>query len=378
MTNTTLAQQRLVNQHITAATFEQPAEVVRWLGAVQAQDYAGAKWALGLRMRAATDTLVERACAEGAILRTHVLRPTWHFVTPADIYWMLALTAPRIHALNAPHYRKLELDQELFRRSTTALTHALQGGNQLTRDQLRDVLAQAGIATAGELRMSYILMRAELDGVVCSGARQGKQFTYALLSERAPQTQRLERDQAVAELAGRFFRSRGPATVQDFAKWSGLTVADARSGLEAISSQLEREQVDGQWYWRPPATPALRERKPAAVLLSIYDEYISGYKDRSAIIEPSYGARLQALGNALTAIIVLDGLVIGTWKRTLRKDTVSVETDIFATLTQAQSQAVASAIAQYAAFLQLSGLPSAASSTQAIFEEPDRNERTSA
>jgi hypothetical protein len=281
---------------------------------------------------------------------------------------MLAITAPRVHALNAPYYRKLGLDRDLFQRSTTALTHALQGGNQLTRDEVRGVLAQAGIATAGELRMSYILMCAELDGVVCSGARRGKQFTYALLSERAPQARHLERDHALAELAGRFFLSRGPATVQDFARWSGLTVVDARAGLEAVGSQLQHEQIDGQSYWRSPATPAISEHAPAAVLLSIYDEYISGYKDRSAVIEPSYGAKLQALGNALTAIVVVDGQVVGTWKRRLKKDAVVIETDIFAALTNAESQAVATAIEQYAAFLQLPALPAAASSTQALFE----------
>jgi hypothetical protein len=368
MTNSAIAHQRLANQRIAADPFEQPAEVVHWLGAVQAQDFAGAKWALGLRMRAATDEIVEQAFTQGAILRTHLLRPTWHFVTPADIHWMLALTAPRVHALNAPYYRKLELGQDLFQRSTTALTQALQGGNQLTRDELRAILAQAGIATAGELRMSYILMRAELDGVICSGSRRGKQFTYALLSERAPQVRRLEHDHALAELARRFFLSRGPASVHDFARWSGLTVTDARAGLEAIKSQLQLEQVDGQSYWRSPSTPAAPDRAPKAVLLSIFDEYISGYKDRSAVVEANYGAKLQSLGNALTAIVVVDGQVVGTWKRTLKKDAVVVETDIFAALTTAQSQAVTAAIDQYAVFLQLPALPPTSSSTQAIFE----------
>jgi hypothetical protein len=368
MTNTTIAHQRLYNQHISADPFERPAEVVQWLAAVQAQDFAGAKWALGLRLRAATDASVEQAFTEGAILRTHVLRPTWHFVTPADIHWLLALTAPRVHALNAPYYRKLELDRDLFQRSTTALEQALQGGKQLTRDEVRGVLAQAGIATAGELRMSYILMRAELDGVVCSGARRGKQFTYALLHERAPQVRHLEHDQAVAELALRFFLSRGPATVQDFARWSGLTVADARAGLAAVKGQLQHELVDGQAYWRSPSMPARPDRPPAAMLMSIYDEYISGYKDRSAMIAPSYGAKLQALGNALTAIIVVDGQVVGTWKRTLKKDAVVVTTDIFAPLTNAQSHAMAKAIDQYAAFLQLPVLPPAASTSHATFE----------
>jgi hypothetical protein len=367
MTNAIMAYQRLYNQHISADPFELPAEVVQWLAAVQAQDFAGAKWALGLRMRAATDAGVEQAFTEGSILRTHVLRPTWHFVTPADIHWLLALTAPRVHALNAPYYRKLELDSDLHLRSTRALEQALQGGKQLTRDQVRGVLAQAGIATAGELRMSYILMRAELDSVVCSGARRGKQFTYALLHERALQARHLEHDHAVAELALRFFLSRGPATVQDFARWSGLTVTDAKAGLEAVKSQFEHEQVDGQSYWRSPSTPALPDRPPAAMLMSIYDEYISGYKDRSAMVAPSYGAKLQALGNALTAIIVIDGQVVGTWKRTLKKDAVVVTTDIFAALTKAESQAVATAIDQYAAFLQLPVLPPDAS-THATFE----------
>src|SRR5215212_3622871 len=244
---------RLHNQLLSQTTCTQPDQVVEWLGAVQSQDYAGGKWAVGQRMQAASDAALDKAFNEGKILRTHALRPTWHFVTPADIRWLLALTAPRVHALNAPYYRKLELDHNLFQRSTTALTQALQGGNQLTRDEVRSVLAQAGIATAGELRMSYILMRAELDGVICSGARRGKQFTYALLSERAPQARQLEREHALAELASRFFLSRGPATVHDFARWSGLTVADAKAGLEAIKSQLLLEQIDGQSYWRSPS-----------------------------------------------------------------------------------------------------------------------------
>lgn len=215
-----IPRQRLRNQGIAGATFKKPGDVVEWLAAVQAQDYAGAKWALGLRLQDATDDDVEQAFAEGAILRTHLLRPTWHFVTPADIRWMLALTAPRAHAVNADMSRKLELDNALFKRSNAALARALHGGRQLTRDELRGVLQKAGIATDGGLRLGYLLMRAELDGMVCSGARRGKQFTYALLDERAPHAKTLGREEALAELAQRYFVSRGPATVQDFAKRS--------------------------------------------------------------------------------------------------------------------------------------------------------------
>lgn len=174
MIRSEIACHRLYSQRISAAPLAKPSEVVEWLGAVQAQDYAGAKWALGLRMHGAVDEDVERAFADGSILRTHLLRPTWHFVTPADIRWMLALTAPRVHAVNAFMYRTLGLDSALLKRSHAVLAKALQGGRQRTRDELRDVLQAAGIATEGGLRSAYIMMSAELDGVICSGARRGK------------------------------------------------------------------------------------------------------------------------------------------------------------------------------------------------------------
>jgi hypothetical protein len=348
-----IPRQRLHNQGITPATFTKPRDVVEWLAAVQAQDYAGAKWALGLRLQGATDDEVDHAFAEGAILRTHLLRPTWHFVTPADIRWLLALTAPRVHAVNASMYRKLELDNTTFKRSHAALAKALQGGRQLTREELRGVLHKAGIATDSGLRLGYILMHAELDGIVCSGARRGKQFTYALLDERAPHAKMLEREEALAELARRYFLSRGPATVQDFAKWSGLTITDARHGLEAVKAQLRQEVVDGQSYWFSTSRPSARAVSPSAYLLSVYDEYISGYQDRSAIVDPRHAARLWAMGNALSYIIVVDGQVVGTWKRTLRKGTVMIETNIFKRLTKAEKRAVAVAADRYGAFLEL-------------------------
>src|SRR5262245_50797533 len=281
MTKVYIARRRLMNQHIAQAAFEKPSDEVAWLGAVQAQDYAGAKWALGQRMQSATDDDLERAFTEGSILRTHVMRPTWHFVTPADIRWMLALTADRVHATNKPLYRRLELDGAVFTRSNAAIVKALRGGKQLTREELKAPLRQAGIATDGELRMGYLMMRAELDGIVCSGPRRGKQFTYALLEERVPRTRALDRDEALAELAKRYFASHGPASLQDFGRWAGLTMADARSGLEAIRSQFTYEVVDGQTYWFSESAPPPEPASPTASLLSIYDEYIIGYKDRS-------------------------------------------------------------------------------------------------
>jgi hypothetical protein len=328
--------------------------VVDWLCAVQAQDYAAAKWALGSRMRSAADDDIERAFNDSSILRTHVLRPTWHFVRPADIRWLLALTAPRIKKLMAYRHRQLEMDPRTLKRTNAALERALRDGAELTRDELRDVLRHAGIPSVGVERMTHIMMRAELDAIVCSGPRRGKQFTYALLDARAPRARTLERDEALAELAKRYFKSRGPATVQDFAKWSGLTVADARIGLEEVKQKLRHEVVDGRTYWFSPSSRAPTPTSPTAYLLSIYDEYISGYKDRSAIVEPGHAAKLVGMGNALTSVIVFGGQIVGTWKRRLKPKTVSIETRFFDRPTNAGKGAVAAAARRYGQFL---GLP---------------------
>src|SRR5260370_8551736 len=222
MTNLDIAHRRLHNQLITRPMFEKPEDIVRWLGAVQSQDYAAAKWAVGLRMQGVTDDVIEQAFTDGSILRTHVMRPTWHFVAPADIRWMLTLTAPRINALNAYYYRKLELDDAVFRHSNAVLGKALQGSKQLTRSELASVLQQAGIAADNLLRSTYIIMHAELDGIICSGARRGKQFTYALLDEQVPPTRALDRDEALGEFARRYFTSQAPATLHNFLWWSRL------------------------------------------------------------------------------------------------------------------------------------------------------------
>jgi hypothetical protein len=349
-----IAHRRLLHQHLSLPTLTEPGDVVAWLGAVQAQDFSGAKWAVGLRMRNATDRDVERAFSDGVILRTHLLRPTWHFVTPGDIRWILALTAPRVHAANAYMYRKLQLDNRVFKRSHAALRKALQGGNHLTRNELRLPLRKAGIETDAALRMGYVLMQAELEGVICSGARRGKQFTYALFEERVPYAKTLARDEALAELARRYFLSRGPATVHDFAKWAGLTLADARVGLEASSAELQHDVVNEQTYWSQASRRSTSRVPFAAHLLSIYDEYVSGYKDHLAIVDKETGARLRALGNALTNIVVVDGRIVGTWKRTLKTDAVVIQANTFSRPTIAANKAITLAAHQYGAFL---GLP---------------------
>jgi len=344
-----IPQQRLRNQHLSGPGLKHPAEVVSWLVAVQAQDYAGAKWALGLRVRRAVDQTVEQGFTAGTILRTHLMRPTWHFVSPADIRWLLALTAPRVHQSNALQYRKLELDRSVLRRSAAALEQALHGGRQLTREQLRVVLEQAGVHTRGPLRLGYILMYAELEGIICSGPRRGKQFTYALVEERVPPARALLREEALAELARRYFASRGPATLRDLAKWSGLTIADARRGLEAVRSQLQEEAAGGQTFWFAYSRQAKQATSPSALLLPNYDEYTIGYRDHSAVFDLSHRFDL-VYGH----VLVIDGRVAGTWRRTLKKTEVVIQTNTFAPLSRPESRAVAAAADRYGAFL---GLP---------------------
>jgi hypothetical protein len=197
-----------------------------------------------------------------------------------------------------------------------------------------------------------MVMSAELNGVLCSGPRRGKQFTYALLEEWVPPTPERTREEALAELTRRFFLSHGPATVYDFANWSGLTVTDGRTGLTMVQNELERAEIDDQIYWFSPDIPLESKNPPRAYILSIYDEYIIGYKDRSAIASKEVGSQLIGLGNALSYVLVLDGQLIGTSRRTLQKETVTIEPNSFLPLNSAEQQAIAEAVFRFGAFLQ--------------------------
>ena len=353
MTQIDIAHQRLFNQYLLQPTLSTAQDVASWLGAVQAQDYAAAKWAVGMRMEKANEIDIEQAFNRGSLLRTHLLRPTWHFVTPADIRWLLTLTAPRVHAVNGTMYRQLELDETVFAQCYRVLVKELQDGQQLTRDELREKLRLAGIATDNLLRVTYIMMWAELERIICSGPRRGKQFTYMLLEERVPPAGPLTRDEALAELSRRYFLSRGPATVADFARWSGLTIADARHGLDAVKNLLVEEVIEGRSYWLPPTAPITPAAAPQAYLLSVYDEYVSGYKDRSAIGEAEVGPKLIALGNALAYIIVVDGQIVGTFRRVLQKKGVTIEANLFRALTEAEDEAMVAAAHRFADFINL-------------------------
>lgn len=350
-----VAQQRLYNQGLANNRFENAAEVVQWLGAVQSQDYAGAKWALSLRLPGIIDTELDTLFNDGKILRTHVMRPTWHFVHPADIRWLLELTAPRVNAFNAYYYRQLGLDEDLHQRSNAAIIKALQGGQFLTRAELANVLLAAGIPADG-MRLGYIVHRAELDAVICSGPRRGKQFTYALLDERAPQAKSLPRDEALAELVRRYFTSHGPATVQDFAWWSGLTVNDTKLGIDMIRSELAFDVIDGDSYWF--AANMQNAPKPdvtKAYLLPNYDEYTVAYTERNrvAIYSPPIKPEVSAGDFIFSHTMVMDGYVVGSWRRTFEKRTAIIEMAPFAPLSESERQAFEAEAERYSKFLKM-------------------------
>lgn len=346
-----IAYRRLHNQRLEGEPLASPVEVVRWLGAVQAQDYGPARWSLGERAHGAMDADIDRAMAEGAILRTHMLRPTWHFVLPEDIRWMQALTSPRVHAQNACYYRQTGLDDGLRARCNRLLEGALRDGNHLTRRELEGVLAAEGISLKG-FGMAYVLMQAELDCIICSGGLKGRQQTYALLDERVPAAPALTRDEALAELVVRYFTSRGPATAKDLRFWSSLLLADIHRGIEVAGARLEREEIEGLAMWSAPGEAPVRpSSSPRVHLLQGLDEYFVGYGESRGFCDQS-GVRPSPVDRAIyNGALILDSQLAGHWKRTVTRRAVTFTVALRVPFDDAQMQALQATADAHGAFL---------------------------
>ncbi len=344
----------LYNQQLEQTRLYTPGEVVAWLGAVQAQDYLGALWSVGLRMPKATDGVIEQAIADKTIVRTWPMRGTLHFVAPADVRWMQALLTPRVIANSARRHAELGLDTAIFARSQDLFANALQGGKRLTRPAMLDVLAQAGIATAQQ-RGYHILGWVAQRSLICFGPMQGKQPTFVWLDDWVPAGRQFTREEALATLAKRYFTGHGPATLPDFIWWTGLTAADAKAGLAMVKAQLVHEVVDGQTYWMAQTMATVREQPLTAYLLPGFDEYLLGYTNRSAVLDPIYHPITHPGKNGVfSPTVVIDGRVAGVWKRILKQKSVSITAQPFTTFTGEQDQAIAAAAQRYGEFL---GLP---------------------
>ncbi|MGD0833822.1 MAG: winged helix DNA-binding domain-containing protein [Candidatus Dormibacteria bacterium] len=344
---------RLRAQRLAGNPLPGAAEVVGWMGAVQAQDYGAAKWALAQRAGGVTDDLVDRLVDEGAILRTHVMRSTWHFVLPADVRWMVGLTRAGRGRSSASRFRELELDEPTVERASLVFRAALTGGRHLTRPELGVALEAAGISARGQ-RLPHLLICAETDAVIVSGPRRGREFTYALLDERVPAGPELERPAALAELARRYFRSHGPARVRDFAWWSGLAAADARAAVERAGIP-GRTPADGGDPWLDAEWEPVRARRrpPLAHLLPNFDEYTVAYRDREALVHPEHPLEpgLLSFGSVLANVVTVDGLVRGAWRRARARRAVQVDVRPFGWLEAPEAAAVAEAGRRLGVFL---------------------------
>lgn len=302
--------------------------MVSWMGAMQAQDYYMARWAVGLRLPKVTDKKLQIAIDKGDILRTHLLRPTWHFVSKDDIHWMLDLTGSRIMASMKGRNRQLELTEKLFKKTNTIFRKALKDGNHLTRDELVSRIHKAKIPT-DDNRASHIFAWAELEGLICSGPTVRKKQTYALLEERVPERKSLTREEALARLAQKYFSSHCPATVKDFAWWSGLSITDAKKGVESIKQALIQETIGAEKYWLASSYLQEKTKMPSVFLLPAYDEFIISYKDRTASLVIANQKKAISINGIFRPVIIADGEVTGLWKRTIKSDKVIIETEFF-------------------------------------------------
>jgi hypothetical protein len=343
-----IAQRRLRAQHLVGPRRPDPVAVIRHFGAVQAQEYAYALWGVAQRAPGVGAAEMRKLVDDGAILRTHALRPTWHFLAPEDLGWMQALTGPRVHAFNAYYYRHHGLDADSAARTNRLIVDALRGGNHLTRKDLADALATGGFPATGN-KLAYVVMWAELEGLIANGPMRGKQHTYALVEERVAAPRDLSGDDALAELTRRFFASHGPATIKDFAWWSSLTVAQIKRGLDLVGSALEPAEVEGLTVWYDPAAPAGGDTAPTAFLLPAYDEYVVAYSNTK------FAFNLSGLGanpgqyneNSLMHPIMVDGQLVGFWRRRPDGAGYRLELDMLSAPTVKQRAALEAELARH-------------------------------
>jgi hypothetical protein len=347
VTNRELALRRLAQHRLAGAPCQTAAEAVAWMGAMQGQEYLSARWAVGLRCAGLDEAAVEQAIASGRVVRTWAMRGTFQFVAAEDVRWLAAVVGPPALARHAPAQRKLGVDEAAYARAEPVLLKLLEG-QALTRAALFAALERHGISTAGQ-RGYYYLVQAALRGRLCLGPLQGKQETYVRVDDWVPTAPALPREQGLAELARRYVFSHGPATLADFAWWAGLTRTEARAGLEGARAALAEEVIDGKSYWAP--RHVLRGQPEPAYLLPAFDELVLGYADRAAALKPQHSPRVLSSNGLFYPTLVCDGQVVGTWKRTLKKDSVAIALRPFGALSRAQRQAVEAAAERYGTFL---------------------------
>jgi hypothetical protein len=339
---------RIFTQHLAGPKLSEPHEMVRLLAAVQSQEYAHGFWSLGMRTRGSTYADVRSAFDEGRILRTHMLRTTWHFVTPEDIRWMLGATSSRVIASFGSSFRSHGLDDRTQRKTSEQVVKMLDGGTYLTRKEIGAELERRGVPTAGQ-RLAYMVMSAELHGLICSGPMRGAQHTYAVLDKRVPPGLTYDKEEAQTELAFRFFKGHGPASLTDFTRWSSLTVTEAREAIQAAAARLDSTEVDGQTQWFDPTAPKPRSAQLTAHLLPLYDEAWLTYPKLNFETAPGHPHPPDM--RLFTGSIIVGVRNVGTWRRTITKKTLTIDTDLATGLDARSQKAVHTAVQRLTDFL---------------------------
>jgi len=331
MNETDILSLRLYNQLLSGNQFTRPVEVVSWMGAMQSQNYEMAKWGIGIRLPGVTNKQIEDAVNAGEIIRTHILRPTWHFVTPEDVHWMLELTGPRMKPSFLSYFQVRGMDAAAILKAHDLLCSLLEEHGHLTRPEINDHFTVRGINLPGNPDLGFLITLAELECLVCSGASRGSKQTYALMHKRVPNKIQLSKEESIEQLTRRYFTSHGPATIDDFFWWSGLTRTEIKIGLELIRHDFICETIDGKKYWMPNNTQTPPAGTNQKHLLPAFDEFVVSYRDRKEIIDEKYYRQVLTMNGLFSPTIHYNGRAVGSWKRVNKKGGVVAELSFFPT-----------------------------------------------
>lgn len=339
------------NQQLSSPRFDDPKNVVGWLGAMQAQNYVMAKWAVGMRLKSGNLQTVERALEQGEILRIHVMRPTWHFVTAEDIRWMVALSAKRIRSVNSwlAEDAKLGITEKHYHQCCRLFEKILEGHKSLTKEEIGEELNRTGIPV-GNYGMTRFLMYAETEGLICSGVDKNQKPTYALLEERVPPVSPLSKEEALAKLARHYFQSHSPASLQDFIWWTGLSITEARQAINSIRPELISDRFAPQELFVHESCSATTPSNDNLHLLPSYDEYLLGYKDRSHVILPEHYAKAYNNWGIFYPVILHRGKIVGNWEKTGKGKGIKIETSFFKPSEKPAAPSIRTAIEKYKNF----------------------------
>jgi hypothetical protein len=343
---------RLLNQQIVDPQFERIQDLIEWMGAMQAQVFNMMRWAVGIRMSEATDQSIKESFNKGEIIRTHLLRPTWHLVSSNDFFWILELTRAHLKPRMRSRQNQLELTAPLLNQCKTIVEKRLENGDHLTREEIMILLENSGISTSGQ-RAAHIMMDCELDGIVCSGALKDKKQTYALAAERVQVKNSFTREESLYKLAQKYFTSHGPASLKDFIWWSGLPVKDAKKALEMVTPELDSIETDSKEYWLSSKLVLSGKIKYTAHLIPAYDEFIISYTDRADIILAEHHKKAISDNGIFWPVVVINGKAKGVWKTNLKKNKIILETDYFQPVNRNEKELVRNASEKYSRFLTL-------------------------